>query len=103
MERNVRKTFVGTVSSNKMDKTVVLRVQRLVKHSLYEKFIRRHTRLHAHDERNECGIGDRVEVVESRPLSKTKRWRLVKVIDKAVDDSGLGGAPIETGAKSQKG
>ena len=82
-ERNLRKTRVGTVVSNKMDKTIVVAVQDNVKHPIYGKIIKRTLKLHAHDEENTCNIGDRVEVMETRPLSKTKRWRLVEIIEKA--------------------
>ena len=82
-ERNLRKTRVGTVVSNKMDKTIVVAVQDNVKHPIYGKIIKRTLKLHAHDEENTCNIGDRVEVMETRPLSKTKRWRLVEIIERA--------------------
>lgn len=72
-------TVVGIVISNKMDKSIVVRVERQVKHPLYGKFMRRSAKLHAHDEDNECGIGDKVTVVESRPISKKKFWRLLKI------------------------
>ncbi len=81
--RNLRKTRVGRVVSDKMDKTVVIAIEDNVKHPTYGKIIKRTTKIHAHDEKNECGIGDRVEVMETRPLSKTKRWRLVQIIEKA--------------------
>ena len=80
--RNLRKTRVGVVSSNRMDKTITVNVERKVKHPLYGKFIKKTTKLHAHDEKNECSIGDTVRIMESRPLSKTKRWRLVEVVEK---------------------
>ena len=83
MERNLRKTRVGIVSSNKMDKTIVVAVQDNVKHPIYGKIIKRTLKLHAHDEENTCNIGDKVEVMETRPLSKTKRWRLVEIIERA--------------------
>ena len=83
MERNLRKTRTGKVTSNKMDKTIVVAVQDNVKHPLYKKIVKRTYKLHAHDENNECGIGDTVKVMETRPLSKTKRWRLVEIIEKA--------------------
>ena len=83
MERNLRKTRVGKVVSNKMDKTIVVAVEDSVKHPLYKKIIKRTVKLKAHDENNECTIGDRVRVMETRPLSKEKRWRLVEVIEKA--------------------
>ena len=82
-ERNLRKTNVGKVISNKMDKTIVVAIQDNVKHPLYKKIIKRTVHLKAHDEKNECNIGDRVLVMETRPLSKDKRWRLVEVIEKA--------------------
>ena len=82
-ERNLRKTRVGTVVSNKMDKTIVVAIVDNVKHPLYKKIIKRTVKLKAHDEQNVCNIGDRVEIMETRPLSKDKRWRLVQVIEKA--------------------
>ena len=82
-ERNLRKTRVGLVVSNKMDKTIVVAVQDNVKHPIYGKIIKRTLKVHAHDANNECSIGDRVEIMETRPLSKTKRWRLVEIIEKA--------------------
>ena len=82
-QRNYRKTEVGTVVSNKMDKTVVVAIMDSVKHPLYKKVIKRTVKLKAHDENNECNIGDRVRVMETRPLSKDKRWRLVEIIEKA--------------------
>ena len=82
-ERNLRKTRVGLVVSNKMDKTIVVAVQDNVKHPIYGKIIKRTLKVHAHDANNECSIGDRVEIMETRPLSKTKRWRLVQIIEKA--------------------
>ena len=82
-ERNLRKTRVGRVISNKMDKTVVVAIEDNVKHPIYGKIIKRTLKLHAHDEENVCGIGDKVEVMETRPLSKTKRWRVVEIIEKA--------------------
>jgi small subunit ribosomal protein S17 len=80
--RNLRKTRVGIVSSNKMDKTITVKVERKIKHPLYGKFLKKTTSFHAHDEKNECSIGDIVKIMESRPLSKTKRWRLVEVVEK---------------------
>jgi small subunit ribosomal protein S17 len=80
--RNLRKTRVGIVSSNKMDKTIVVKVERKIKHPLYGKFLKKTTSFHAHDEKNECNIGDTVKIMESRPMSKTKRWRLVEVVEK---------------------
>jgi len=82
IERNLRKTRVGVVSSNKMDKTITVKVERKIKHPLYGKFLKKTTSFHAHDEKNECSIGDIVKIMESRPLSKTKRWRLVEVVEK---------------------
>lgn len=83
-ERNLRKVMIGTVTSNKMDKTVVVSVETSVKHKLYGKIVKRTYKLKAHDEENQCQIGDRVKVMETRPLSKDKRWRLVEVVEKAV-------------------
>ncbi len=83
MERNLRKTRTGKVVSNKMDKTIVVAVVDNVKHQLYGKIVKRTYKLKAHDENNECNIGDRVKVMETRPLSKDKRWRLVEIIEKA--------------------
>ena len=80
--RNLRKTRVGVVSSNKMDKTITVNVERKVKHPLYGKFLKKTTKFHAHDEKNECSIGDTVKIMEARPMSKTKRWRLVEVVEK---------------------
>ena len=82
VSRNLRKVRVGIVSSNKMDKTITVKVERKVKHPLYGKFIKKTTGFHAHDEKNECSIGDIVKIMESRPMSKTKRWRLVEVVEK---------------------
>jgi len=82
-ERNLRKTRTGKVVSNKMDKTIVVAIVDNVKHPLYKKIIKRTMKLKAHDENNECNIGDFVEVMETRPLSKDKRWRLVQIIEKA--------------------
>ena len=83
MERNLRKTRTGKVVSDKMDKTVVVAIEGHVKHPLYGKIVKRTYKLKAHDEKNECGIGDTVKVMETRPLSKDKRWRLVEIIEKA--------------------
>jgi small subunit ribosomal protein S17 len=80
--RNLRKVRVGVVTSNKMAKTITVAVERKVKHPIYGKFINKTTRFHAHDEKNECSIGDVVRIMETRPLSKTKRWRLVEVVEK---------------------
>ena len=82
-ERNLRKTRVGTVVSDKMDKTVVIAINDNVRHPLYKKIVKRTVKLKAHDELNECRVGDRVEVTETRPLSKDKRWRVSKIIEKA--------------------
>lgn len=82
IERNLRKIRVGVVSSNKMDKSIVVLVERKVKHPLYGKFVKKSTKFHAHDEKNECSIGDTVRIMETRPISKTKRWRLVEVVEK---------------------
>ena len=81
--RALRKTRVGMVVSDKMDKTIVVAIEDNVKHPVYGKIIKRTLKVHAHDENNECGVGDRVEIMETRPLSKTKRWRLVQIIEKA--------------------
>ena len=83
MERNLRKTRTGKVISNKMDKTIVVAIEEHVKHPLYHKIIKRTYKLKAHDEKNEAGIGDTVKVMECRPLSKDKRWRLVEIVEKA--------------------
>ena len=83
MERNLRKTRIGKVVSDKMDKTIVVAVENHVKHPLYGKIVKKTYKLKAHDETNECGIGDTVKVMETRPLSKDKRWRLVSIIEKA--------------------
>lgn len=82
-ERNLRKTRIGIVASNKMDKTILVAVQRRLKHPLYGKFVKKTTKYMTHDEKNECTIGDVVRIMETRPLSKNKRWRLVEVIEKA--------------------
>ena len=83
MERNLRKTRIGTVMSDKMDKTIVVAVKDTIRHPLYKKTIKSTYKLKAHDENNECGIGDKVKVMETRPLSKDKRWRLVEIMEKA--------------------
>ena len=83
MERNFRKTMTGTVVSDKMDKTIVVAIERRVKHPLYGKIVKRTYKLKAHDENNECSTGDKVRVMETRPLSKDKRWRLVEIVEKA--------------------
>ena len=83
VERNLRKIRVGVVTSDKMDKTITVAVERKVKHPIYGKFVKKTTKFHAHDEIQECTIGDVVKIMETRPLSKTKRWRLVEVVEKA--------------------
>ena len=82
-ERNLRKVMVGTVVSNKMDKTVVVSVATNVKHPIYSKIVKRTYKLKAHDEENKCQIGDKVKVMETRPLSKDKRWRVIEIVEKA--------------------
>ena len=82
-DRNMRKTLIGKGVSDKMDKTVVIAVEDSVKHKLYSKVIKRTYKLKAHDEQNACGVGDRVKVMETRPLSKDKRWRVVEIVEKA--------------------
>ncbi len=81
--RNLRKTRIGVVTSDKMDKTITVAVERKVKHPMYGKFVKKTTKFHAHDEQSVCGMGDIVKIMETRPLSKTKRWRLVEVVEKA--------------------
>ena len=83
-ERNLRKVMIGTVVSNKMDKTVVVAVQTNIRHNVYGKTDKRTYKLKAHDEENTCQIGDKVKVMETRPLSKDKRWRVVKIVEKAI-------------------
>ena len=83
-ERNLRKVMIGTVTSDKMDKTVVVAVETSVRHDVYGKTVKRTYKLKAHDENNECHVGDKVEVMETRPLSKDKRWRVVKIVEKAI-------------------
>ena len=83
-ERNLRKVMVGTVTSNKMDKTIVVAVETSVKHPIYGKIVKKTYKLKAHDEENACQIGDKVKVMETRPLSKDKRWRVVEIMEKAV-------------------
>ena len=83
MERNLRKERIGNVVSSKMDKTVVVAVERKEKHPLYGKFVKKTTKFVAHDEKNECGEGDTVRIMETRPLSKTKNWRVVEIVEKA--------------------
>jgi small subunit ribosomal protein S17 len=81
-KRNLRKERIGVVTSNKMNKTITVAVERKVKHPIYGKFIKKTTSFHAHDEKDECSIGDIVKIMETRPLSKTKRWRLVEIVEK---------------------
>ena len=81
--QTLRKVRVGMVVSDKMDKTVVIAIEDNVKHPVYEKIIKHTLKVHAHDEKNECGVGDKVKIMETRPLSKTKRWRVVEIIEKA--------------------
>ena len=81
-DRNLRKTKIGVVTSNKMAKTITVSVERKVKHPIYGKFVKKTSKFHAHDDKNECSIGDIVRIMETRPLSKTKRWRLVEVVEK---------------------
>ena len=81
--RNLRKERVGVVTSNKMEKTITVKVERKVKHPIYGKFIGKSNKFSAHDEKNDCGIGDTVKIMETRPLSKNKRWRLVEIIERA--------------------
>jgi small subunit ribosomal protein S17 len=81
--RKYRKTRIGVVSSNKMDKTITVKVERKLKHPKYGKFVKKTKKFHAHDDTNLCGVGDTVKIMETRPLSKTKRWRLVEIIEKA--------------------
>lgn len=83
MERNLRKERIGEVVSNKMDKTIVIAVKTKMKHPIYGKFVNKTSKFYAHDEKNECGIGDTVRIMETRPLSKTKKWRLVEIIERA--------------------
>ena len=82
-ERNLRKVRVGRVVSDKMNKTVVVAIEDNVKHPVYGKIVKHTLKVHAHDENNQCGVGDKVEIMETRPLSKTKRWRVVEIIEKA--------------------
>ena len=82
-ERNLRKERIGVVASNKMDKTIVVVIERRTKHPIYGKFVKKSTRFFAHDENNECNIGDTVHIMETRPLSSKKRWRLVEIIERA--------------------
>ena len=82
MERNLRKERIGVVVSNKMDKSIVVAVERKEKHTMYGKFVKKTTKFVAHDEKNECSVGDTVRIMETRPLSKTKNWRLVEIVEK---------------------
>ena len=82
-ERNLRKTRIGKVTSNKMDKTITVAVERKVKHPIYCKFVNKTTKFKAHDEKNDCGVGDTVSIMETRPLSKLKSWRLIEIIERA--------------------
>ena len=82
MERNLRKERIGVVVSNKMDKSIVVAVERKEKHPMYGKFVKKTTKFVAHDEKNECSVGDKVRIMETRPLSKTKNWRLVEIVEK---------------------
>ena len=83
MERNLRKERTGVIVSNKMDKSIVVQVTRNVKHPIYGKFVKKSTKFIAHDEKNECNIGDKVRIMETRPLSKNKCWRLVEIVERA--------------------
>ena len=83
IERNLRKMRIGVVKSNKMDKTITVSVERRVKHPIYGKFVKKTTKFKAHDETNTCGVGDTVLIMETRPLSKTKNWRLVEILERA--------------------
>jgi small subunit ribosomal protein S17 len=83
IKRNLRKERIGEVVSNKMDKTIVIVVKTKMKHPMYGKFVNKTSKFYAHDEKNECGIGDTVRIMETRPLSKTKKWRLVEIIERA--------------------
>ncbi|MBX2877078.1 MAG: 30S ribosomal protein S17 [Saprospiraceae bacterium] len=82
-ERNLRKTRIGVVTSNKMDKTIAVSVERRLQHPIYGKFVKKSKKFIAHDEQNQCSIGDRVRIMETRPLSKRKRWRLVEILERA--------------------
>jgi len=83
LKRNLRKTRIGVVVSNKMDKTITIAIERKIPHPIYKKYFKKTTKLMVHDEKRECNIGDRVKVMETRPLSKNKRWRLVEIVEKA--------------------
>lgn len=82
-QRTLRKTRIGIVVSNKMDKTITVAIERRVPHPIYKKYFKKTTKLMAHDEKKECGLGDKVKIMETRPLSKNKRWRLVEIVEKA--------------------
>ncbi|HEX9250782.1 MAG TPA: 30S ribosomal protein S17 [Ignavibacteriaceae bacterium] len=82
-QRTLRKTRIGVVVSNKMDKTITVAIERKVPHPIYKKYFKKTTKLMAHDEKKECGLGDKVKIMETRPLSKNKRWRLVEIVEKA--------------------
>ena len=82
-QRALRKTRIGVVVSNKMDKTITIAIERKVPHPIYKKYFKKTTKLMAHDEKKECGLGDKVKIMETRPLSKNKRWRLVEIVEKA--------------------
>lgn len=81
--RNLRKTRIGVVTSNKMDKTIVVTIEKRVPHPIYKKYFKKTTKLMAHDEKQECGVGDKVKIMETRPLSSKKRWRLLEIVEKA--------------------
>ena len=83
VQRSLRKTRIGVVVSNKMDKTITIAIERRIPHPIYKKYFKKTTKLMAHDEKQECNIGDKVKVMETRPLSKNKRWRLVEIVEKA--------------------
>ncbi len=83
MERGLRKTRIGVVVKNKMDKSITVAIERRVAHPIYKKYFKKTTKLTAHDEKNECNVGDVVKIMETRPLSKTKKWRLVEIVEKA--------------------
>ncbi len=82
-ERNIRKTRIGVVSSNKMEKTISVQVERRLRHPIYGKFVKKSTKFIAHDEKNDCNVGDKVRIMETRPMSKRKRWRLVEILERA--------------------
>jgi small subunit ribosomal protein S17 len=82
-QRSLRKTKIGIVVSNKMEKTITVAIERRVQHPIYKKYFKKTTKLHAHDEKRECGLGDKVKIMETRPLSKSKRWRLVEIVERA--------------------